>query len=517
MSEDILFVYLLMVVAYFACFGNLFITSAVRDLAEARDFVDRPDKGRKTHRAPVALGGGVAILISCAIAIGLVVYIYADMDRVTASPSSLTGLGIAAVLLCIVGLYDDLYNMRGSVKLFWQLVAAITIVAFVPKTVFTSLGFFGARFDMSGYAGTFAVLLAILWIVAAINSLNLIDGMDGLASSVGLIVSITIGMMTLITDQWLEAIVAFAMAGSLLGFLRHNWPPARIYLGDSGSMLIGVVLGTLSLRCEFKGATTVAIAAPAALFAIPLLDSGAALLRRKLTGRSIYATDRGHIHHRLLTQGLSNRQALLFISGLCLITCGGAIAALYSRRPIIGYVAVIVVVVTLLVTRIFGHSELLLLNNRLAGFGRMLMPGETPRSSSLVLQGNLQWEEVWEGLIESSNKFNLIRIRLNLYLPQLHEDFFATWQRRSRARSDRRWSAELPLVVDDTVVGVLSVVGVQQGGSVASTITDFAELVYPLEGQLEQILQARSSVSELEPEPTTPSLAEPTVGAPPMI
>jgi len=487
MSDDFpFFVYLSAVVGYFACFGSLFITPWVRDFAEARDFVDRPDGGRKKHKSPVALGGGTSILLSCGIAISLVAYIYSDMARHRVEVSSLIGLGVAAVLLCGVGLYDDLYNMRGITKLIWQLVAAIIIVAPGSDLLITRIEVLGFTLQL----GHFGVLLAILWILTAVNSLNLLDGMDGLATTIGLIISVTIGMMALMTSQWLEAIIAFAMAGSLLGFLRHNWPPAKIYLGDSGSMLIGVVLGTLAIRCEIKDATTIAIAAPIAIFAIPFLDSFAALIRRKLTGRSMYATDRGHIHHRLLTRGLSNRQALLFIAGLCILTCAGSIASLKFDAPL-GYIAFALVIAILLGTRIFGHSELLLLNNRLTGFGRMLLPGEQPRSSSVRLQGTMQWEQVWEALIESADRFNLMKIRLNLYLPQLHEDFFATWQRRSRTRADRRWSTEVPLVVNNSVVGVLSVVGVQDGGSVAPILADFSELVGPLENQLEEILQAQ--------------------------
>lgn len=505
MSHFSAFIYLSLVVAYFACFGSLFLTAWIRDLAEARDFVDRPDGGRKRHGNPVALGGGLAVLLSSGIAIVLVGYIYYDIARSTVDISSLLGLAIAAVLLCVVGLYDDLYNMRGAVKLIWQLVAGIIIVALDPNLLISRIHVLGADIHL----GAFGVLLAILWILAAINSLNLIDGMDGLAASLGFIFSVTIGIMTMITMQWLEAIIAFAMAGSLLGFLRHNWPPARIYLGDSGSMLIGVVLGTLAIRCEVKDATTIAVAAPAAIFAIPLLDSFAALLRRKLTGRSIYATDRGHIHHRLLTQGLSNRQALLLIAGLCMLTCAGSILSLRQNASYWGYISVGLVIAILLGTRIFGHAELLLLNNRLAGFGKMLIPGEKPRSSSVVLQGTLEWEEVWAALVESADKYDLIKIRLNLYLPQLHEDFFATWQRRSRARVDRRWTAELPLVVDNRVVGVLSVVGVQTNGSVAPTLIDFSEMVAPLELQLEETLQTR--MSEDDTPDTAPKLASTVV------
>lgn len=499
MPNVVLFTFLSIVVGYFACFGSLFITAWVRRVAEAKDFVDRPDGGRKKHKTPVALGGGTAVLLSSSIAIAIVAFIYADMASGKVDGLySLIGLAVAAILLCGVGLYDDLYNMGGVTKLIWQLVAACIIVipgaADLPIDRIAILGF-TIQLHQLGIA------FAIVWILAAINSLNLIDGMDGLATTVGLIFSVTIGVMALMTLRWLEAIIAFAMAGSLLGFLRHNWPPAKIYLGDSGSMLIGAVLGTLAIRCELKDATSMAVTAPIAIFAIPFIDSAAALVRRKLTGRSMYATDRGHIHHRLLTQNFSNQQALYLIAGLCTLTSLGSVMGVYFKKPF-GLLAFGIVVAILVGTRLFGHSELMLLNNRIAGFGRRFIPGDEARSSSVRLQGSLEWEEVWEALIESAKKFNLMKIRLNLYLPRLHEDFFATWTRRSTSRAERRWSTEIPLVVDDVVVGTLSVVGVQDGGSVAPVLSAFAELVEPVEAQLAQVLEQhrmeQQSVTETE-------------------
>ncbi len=494
MSDFAFFTYLCVVVGYFACFGNLFVTSWVRDFAENRGFVDKPDGKRKSQKAAVALGGGLAILVSTTVAIAIVTYIYAEFasNRID-DISSLVGLGFAAVLLCFVGLYDDLYDMRGLTKLVWQIVAACIVAVAGSDVAIDRINVFGQDISLH----QLGVPIAVLWLLAAVNSLNLIDGMDGLATTVGLIFSITIGVMSLITGSWLEAVIAFCLAGSLMGFLRHNWPPARIYLGDSGSMLIGLVLGTLAIRCDLKDATSIAVSAPVAIFAIPFIDSAAALIRRKLTGRSLYATDRGHIHHRLLTQNFSNRQVLLLIAGLCSITCVASIAGLYFEQSlgpiasIFGLIGFGIVLLILVGKRLFGHSELMLLNNRLAGFGRRFIPSEEPNSSTLQLQGTVEWEEVWNVLVESASKFNFTKIRLNLYLPHIHEDFFATWQRRSRSRSDQRWNVQLPLVVDGTIVGILKVTGVLEGESVSPSLSGFTELIEPLEAQLGEMLRKR--------------------------
>ncbi len=489
-------IYLSIVAGYLACAASLVVTWWVRRLAEKIGFVDRPDGRRKTHKQPVALGGGLALLLSGTVALGALFYIYGDYRiafEKLESPSSLAGLGLAAVLLCLVGLLDDLKNMRGVFKLVWQLVAASLIVTLGD-------GLSIEKIELPGYhieLGLFGIPVAMFWIVAAVNSLNLIDGMDGLATTVGFIFSVALGVMALITKHDLDAIIAFGMAGALLGFLRYNLPPARIYLGDSGSMLIGVVLGTLALRCQSKEATTIAIAAPLlAMWAIPILDSAAALMRRKLTGRSMYDTDRGHIHHRLLTRGLSSVQALVLIASLCTITSAGAIASLASGRALFGILAIGLVLMLLVGTRVFGHSELMLLNNHLIGFGRSLVTSDSTKSSSIRLQGCLDWETVWQGLVESAERFNLCRIRLNLHLPQLHEDFFGTWQQRDKKAADRKWSMEIPLTVDDDTVGFLYVSGVQSSGSSRRVLADFAEFIEPLESQLRSIVATEARMPD---------------------
>src|SRR5262249_13889999 len=139
---------------------------------------------------------------------------------------------------------------------------------------------------------------------------------------------LALGAMAALQGQWAAAAVAAILAGALLGFLFYNFPPASVFLGDCGSMLIGLAVGVLAIRSSLKAPATVALAAPTALLILPIFDTTAAILRRKLTGRSLYTTDRGHLHHCLLRSGLSNRRALLAVAGLCLVTAVGALASL---------------------------------------------------------------------------------------------------------------------------------------------------------------------------------------------
>ncbi len=345
------------------------LTPAIRRLALRWDFVDRPDGQRKIQAMPVSLGGGVTLLVVTPLVVWLISLWWGqDIYLMARRPLSLVGLGAAAIILGMVGILDDWRGMKGSYKLLWQVLAASLIMGAgftIPQIILfdkhISLGILGSAFT-------------VVWLLGAINSFNLIDGVDGLAGSVGVIFSLALGCMALLTDQYLDAIIAFSLAGSLLGFLRYNYSPAVIYLGDTGSMFIGLVLGTIALRCSMKQAASLAFAAPLAIWSIPMFDSMAAVLRRKLTGRSIYATDRGHIHHVLLTRGLNAPQAVLLIAGLCLITSVGAVASLYYDNEWLGMGVVLAVIGMLVATRWFGHVELLLLNTRLSGFGRFIAP-----------------------------------------------------------------------------------------------------------------------------------------------
>jgi UDP-GlcNAc:undecaprenyl-phosphate GlcNAc-1-phosphate transferase len=438
------------------------------------------------QQTPVALGGGSAAL--GAVMIGVMVlaglWLANDINEIE-NLKPLAGLFLAATLICVVGLVDDYVGLRGRTKLLWQLIAAAIVVFAGPRLEQMSL--LGSEFDV----GHFGAVIAMFWLLASINSLNLIDGADGLATTVGVIFGFTVGAMALIMGHELDAVIAFILAGALLGFLRYNFAPATIYLGDAGSMIIGLILGALTLRCSNKEAATVAFAAPLAIWAIPMLDSLAAIARRKLTGRSIYTTDRGHIHHRLLTQGLSTRKAVGLIAGLCMLTSMGSVAGMYFASDWIGIVVVLVVVFLLISTRVFGHVELMLLNRQLLGIGRSIVSGgggQTTQSTHR-LQGSLQWEEkIWNALVESAERFKLTQIRLSLYLPHLHEDFYATWRRRAAGPAFKTWRIELPLVADEMVIGSLHVTGNQDPKAASAHLATFLDFIEPLEAQIAELL-----------------------------
>ena len=363
----------------------------VRRRMERAGVVDAPDARRKLHGRTVPLGGGLAVFAGWAAAL----FVLALLGRAAglvppdaagwvggwghpwagAEGTRLVGLIAGAGLLVVAGLYDDARDLRGRQKLVVQVLAALVLC--VTGTVVRRVGVFGAVWEL----GPLAVPFTVCWLVGAVNAVNLLDGVDGLAGTVGIILGTAFCCMALLTPAGPgTAAVAAALVGALLAFLHANFPPARIFLGDAGSMTIGLVLGWVAVHSNFKGAATMALTAPAAVWAVPLFDVGMAILRRKLTGRSLYTTDRGHLHHRLAGElNLSGPRVLLVVAGLCAVTGASAVAGVALGREWPAAVGAAVVLVGMVVTRLFGSREVDLLARRAASTARSLVPGSARR------------------------------------------------------------------------------------------------------------------------------------------
>jgi UDP-GlcNAc:undecaprenyl-phosphate GlcNAc-1-phosphate transferase len=260
-------------------------------------------------------------------------------------------------------------------------------------------------------------------------------------------------------------VVALALGGAMLGFLWFNLPPASDFLGDCGSMLVGLVVGVLAIQGSIKGAATVYLTAPTALLTLPILDTLAAILRRKLTGRSIYCTDRGHLHHCLLRYGLTNRQALIWVVGLSLVTGVGALSSLWFGNDLLAVLSVATVVAILVVSRVFGHGELALAGQRAVATGLSLFrwhKSAEPRQIRVRLQGCMDWEQLWEQILEQAGTLNLVTVSLDVNAPRYHECYHARWERgRADADEPKLWRTLIPLAVHGRNLGQLEVVGLQ--------------------------------------------------------
>lgn len=424
------------------------------------NFVDRPDGQHKVHARLTPLGGGLPVLAGVLISVLLALVVPNHwMEYLRWQSGNLLGLLLASLLLCGVGLVDDFRPLRGRQKLAAQIAAVAIMVSFGLRIERLSL--FGLEFEL----GLFEVPFTLFWMLGAINAVNLLDGIDGLAASVGVILSGTVAALAIQTGHSTEAVVALALAGSLLGFLCFNFPPAKIFLGDAGSMLIGLVTGFLAIQASLKGPATVALAAPIAIFAIPIFDSGVAILRRKLTGRSIYHSDLGHLHHCLVRRGCSSVRTIWWIGLLCGFTAAGALVSVYFEDEWLAVTTAMAVVGALLATRVFGYTEFALLASRLTQAVRSLFVRvprrEDPAHQTTVrLQGMIHWEELWTELTGTAERLELSMMQLDVSVPILDEAFHASWHRNSGTDSDSVWHVELPLQAFGRTAGRLRMSGI---------------------------------------------------------
>ena len=298
------------------------LTALAVKLSPRIGLVDRPDQHRKLHTHATPLGGGAAVFLATVVVLGGLVSMgnpwrmHINEDWV-----NIAGSALACAWIVVLGLLDDRYGLRGRQKLAGQVLAAAMLMA--CGVLIRGVGIFGMEIDL----GLLTIPVTLIWLTGAINSVNLLDGMDGMATVIGIILSLAICALAMLTHHAAVAVTALVFAGALLGFLPFNLSPAKIYLGDAGSMLIGMIVGCLSIRASVKGAGTVLLAAPLAVMTVPILDSFAAVVRRKLAGQSIYAPDRGHLHHRLLAH-FGNKYKVLVCVAICAsVTCGFALAS----------------------------------------------------------------------------------------------------------------------------------------------------------------------------------------------
>jgi len=287
----------------------LLVTPLVRKWAFKCGALDRPDK-RKVHERLMPRLGGIAVFLSFVAA----VVITQEVTRQTA------GMIIGGSLIVLLGVLDDIRGISPRIKLAGQVVAACVVIYFGIKVDFLTNPF---STDSTSFItlGLLSIPVTVLWLVAVTNAVNLIDGLDGLAGGTTFIALLTLGAAVWIeitrsgsSQGQGEAIaLALILAGAVFGFLRYNFYPARIFLGDSGSMFLGYSVAVLSIMGLAKGATFISVIIPVVILGIPLLDTIFAVVRRYYGHRPIFQPDKEHLHHRLMEMGLSHRQAVLCI------------------------------------------------------------------------------------------------------------------------------------------------------------------------------------------------------------
>ncbi len=396
------------------CAASLLLTPLVRAAARRLGVIDYPDGKRKLHSALVPLWGGVSVYLS--LVIGLQVARHAAYATGPVLDCLSTLLVLVAGFVCFFGGIDDYRHVNPRLKLLLQICAVVPIV--ICGCCVDRIVVFGYPIEL----GCFGAPLTIFWLVGCINALNLLDGMDGLASMVGVSTAALMAIIGVHEGHPHVAVIAVVLSGALSGFLVYNLPPATIFLGDSGSMVIGLVVGILGIEGSLKTSATLSITAPAVIMALPMFDTMLAVIRRKLTGQRFDAADRLHIHHRLLDRGLNPGQVLSILGALCLTTGAAATFASFLRNDALAWLAAVSVLAVAIRMRWFGHYELSLIKRAigrgLTGMASRLFtfhPGR--RSPAAADLAALPCDLVWLMLIGKIQAWNVCRMELVLSGP----------------------------------------------------------------------------------------------------
>ncbi len=467
---------------------SLVTTPLVRFGFRALGIVDKPDLVRKLQKSPVSLGGGLAVFVAvCATFAGILLFDRRLGDGILGVlDSRWHGLFFAAAALMMVGLLDDILTLRGRQKLVLQFLIVVSVVG--GGTIVQTIGFFGVAVDL----GVFAYPITVIWLLAAINALNLIDGADGMASTAGAVISGGLAVLCFCVSSTLGSVVAAALCGALLGFLVFNRPPASIYLGDSGSMVIGLLVGVIAIWGSVKGTTLLSVA-PLLVLSLPLFDSLIAILRRVLTGRSIYATDRAHLHHRLLDR-FSHRSMLLVVAGLCGLTSITSVLSAMFNQQWIAFAGVAVVVAILVFSRLFGGAELNMLARRGSNFFDSLMVranrSETHvHQKSMHLQGKRQWELIWNSLVEFAISRQLACIKLDVSISWMQEGYHGSWRRSRQPDKASQLVMKLPIFIGENLVARLEVIGNAKSEYILETLDLLHDRLGELRFQINHLIE----------------------------
>ncbi|MDQ0206791.1 UDP-GlcNAc:undecaprenyl-phosphate GlcNAc-1-phosphate transferase [Alkalicoccobacillus murimartini] len=305
-------------------------------------FVDKPDH-RKVHKGNMPRIGGVAIMFGMAAGVAVL------WSQLGEAQNEMGFLIAGAVILAIVGLIDDRFALGAKTKLIGQTVAAICAASSGLRIEFIQIPFIG-----NVEFGFLSFIVTIIWILAVINSVNLIDGLDGLAAGVTMIAVLT--MLIMATGHPLAyasvIVLSLSLLGSTSGFLLYNFYPAKIFMGDTGSMFLGYAMAVISMMGLFKSVTMFSLIVPLLILAVPFIDTTFAVIRRTLNQQSIGTADKGHLHHCLLAMGYGHRKTVLIIYGISMLF--GAVAVLFSQTA--NWVSLVLLVVILCGIMLFAEG-----------------------------------------------------------------------------------------------------------------------------------------------------------------
>lgn len=344
---------------YFALFliatcAALVVTPLVRRLCQRFKLLDVPVDGRRVHTYGIPRLGGVAIYISLMLALATLPLVSNLLTQSLRSyTTELLVALVPATLVLLLGVYDDLRGTNATVKFLCLGVIAVLFYWMGGRIEVLAVPFVGAVY-LHPVVGFF---ITVFWLVGIANAFNLIDGMDGLAPGAALFSSIVILVVSLAQENPLMIVVSLVLCGALAGFLRYNFNPASIFLGDSGALFVGFLLAALAVLGTQKATTAVAVLTPILAFGLPVVDTGVTMARRMIGGRPIFQGDSEHIHHMLLARGWSQRRVVLILYAVC--AAFGLLAALFTKTssPQTGFVLFVIAVAVIIAVGNLRYHE----------------------------------------------------------------------------------------------------------------------------------------------------------------
>ncbi|MGM9923440.1 MAG: glycosyltransferase family 4 protein [Bacillus sp. (in: firmicutes)] len=325
-------VYLTLLICFIA---SLIITPLVKKLAFKIGATDKPNQ-RKVHQTIMPRLGGLAIFIS--FLIGMLILQPQPQDD-----GSAWAILIGAAIIIVIGVFDDMLELSAKVKFLGQSVAALVVVLSGVQVDYINLPFGGEI-----HLGILSIPLTIIWIVGITNAINLIDGLDGLAAGVSTIALITISAMAFLKGDMFVMGIGAILIGSTLGFLKYNFHPAKIFMGDTGALFLGFMIAVLSLL-GFKNVTMISLIVPVIILGVPISDTFFAIIRRIVNKQPLSAPDKSHLHHCMLRLGYSHRQTVLIIYAMA--ASFGLAAFIFSMSTVWG--ALLIIGILLLAIEVF--------------------------------------------------------------------------------------------------------------------------------------------------------------------
>ncbi len=424
-----------------ALLSAFILTRYVRDFANARGWVAVPSQERHLHSSPLPRLGGVAIYLSFASCMGMAAIWAMRSSRMHAAFSlkTLVTIFVPATLVFLLGVYDDIRGAGPYFKFSVQGIAAAMLFAGGLRIVNIPVVF--GDHQLPWVVG---LSCTILWVLAITNAFNLIDGLDGLAAGSALFSTLVAFVVALLNGPSLVTVMTIALAGAILGFLRYNFNPATIFLGDSGSLFIGFVLSALALEGAEKAPTIVAVAIPVVSFGLPILETSLSILRRLISGRPVFTADREHIHHKLLQHGMTHRQVVILLYGVSAVFAMLSLFLLWPTGSSLGLVLAVLGIGVWIGVQHLGYlefGELARVAHRTLNQPQIFVNNLAIRRATEELKVAKDYDQIRRVLVAAfgSNDFDSFELRIDL-LPGEPASFQAAELTSRRNTVSFRWN-----------------------------------------------------------------------------